>query len=424
MYNIPQGQITFADVRNFCADGHEESLILDYKSDWPSELNRVLCGMANVQGGMVLVGVGTQPGTRLPAWPPPGVEGTDDQLNQRVVQIAYDAIYPPIFPLVDIVRLDSDPARAIVVIRVDASRLLHATDQRRRVYVRVFDHTRGVLNDLANLSQLDWLFQQRARSIELRESAIGRSEERAKAHISRYLRPTESNVPLPIVAIRAIPTFPQASAARTASEVFQKASAIGSVKAAPPHSSLVIPHRGRWRTTADGAFALPLGPEATPQYAETSIQGLVYLEQVLPTQSATDRDTDQQIRVVRGYSVLACVDAFVSFAAQFYQRLHWHGPIQLHASLKGAQGIVLDHRHPHHWSDPMYEPSSERFTQDAELVLFGGELQAQTFGDAKRAVLTNVAQNLMWAFGFADDREQLADYVAGLLEWPKESAVH
>ena len=419
MYHIPTGKIAFQHVAEFCQEDQDESLILDYKSDWPADLNKVLCGMANVQGGMVLVGVGARPGTRKPAWPPVGVTGTDDELNQKAVQIAYDAIYPPVLPQIDVVRLDDDPARAVVVIRVEASRILHTVDQRRRVVVRVFDHTRGVSNDLASIAQLEWLFQQRAGSEKLREYLLERAGSRANDVLDarRGLASYEGRTA--VLALSASPSFPSRRPSRTPADVREIARGMGRHTAAAKYSSFRIPHDGDWRTTAEGAFVLPPSGRGSPQYVELGAHGTVFLEHVLPTHMVDDPHSDIPVEALGAYTVLAACDCFISFAATFYERSRLHGPVRLMAELRDTKGTWLDHRLPEAWRDP-HGLVPNTFAQDELVELHDDEHSIQSLKAVRRNILQGITYNLLWSYGFSDTQEGLDAYFARIMAWPAE----
>jgi len=417
MYSIPAGQIKFQDIEDFCEDEPEEDLILDYKFDWPNDLARILCGMANVQGGMVLVGVGTQPGTRKPAWPPPGVIGTDDSLRQRAIQIAYDNIYPPVLPTIDVVRLQDDPSKAaIVVIRVEASRLLHAIDNRRKVFIRIFDHVRGVDNDLASLAHLEWLFQQRNRSEEFRQFLLDRAGDHAKGISAEFLK-QPADAPKAILRLHSVPIFPLQKTSKAPPEVLQIAQGIGTIKSHAAESTLTIPLRCDWRTIADGAIAVPLTAGNAIQSVELGGHGLVYLEQIFPIQPGTHPLIDQPTNLLQAYSVLACCDAFLTFTATYYQRANQHGPNSLVARLDVSPNISLDYRHPRQRHDPLNLGTSGRSSLDNTITLLDEEFSAQGLEGSRHDVLKKITYSLFWAFGHTDTVTEIDGYVANVLGW-------
>lgn len=400
MYTIPEGQIAFSDIEKFCLEEPEEDLILDYKVDWPADLSRILCGMANVQGGMVLIGVGTQKGTRKPVWPPPGVTGTDDSLHQRAIQIAYDNIYPPVLPQIDVVRFPTDLDKAIVVIRVDASRLLHATDQRRRVYIRVADHSRGIENELANISQLEWLFQQRQKSVELRQAIVTRASERT----SRYC-----SSDAPTLTAWLAPTFPLSTFIKNPAELLQIARKFGTSVTGLRFSNNSVPKNSNWRTTAEGIFVLPMEGERFYQYLELCSYGAIYLKQEMRIYKDRYADTPG-LQLIGVSDVLGACDAFLIFAADFYNEILSFGPLQLSVSLQNMEGVILDQR----FAGPQNiyaEAHATAFSQDNLVSLYLGEVRANIISENRDDILKDIYTNLMWAFGFPDSREKLAEYI-------------
>lgn len=170
-------EITYEDVVAFCTEGHEEGIRLDYKVDWPSDLAKVMAAMANTFGGLILVGVDEE--DRRPKLPIAGVKFTSkEQLSQKVASIAFDAIYPPLFPEVAVCEFTSQrrkkPDRAVVIIRVHESHEApHTVESGTKVYIRVASQTEPyLLEKLADIDTIQWLLNKRQKAVELRERLI------------------------------------------------------------------------------------------------------------------------------------------------------------------------------------------------------------------------------------------------------------
>src|SRR5512141_2970210 len=103
--NAPIESIEIDDIISFCEIRREEGIDLDYKSSWPSDLEKVICSFANTQGGMILVGVDEEEKTRKPKLPINGIEGDSSSIYQRVMNIASDGVYPPVSPEVRVCQL-------------------------------------------------------------------------------------------------------------------------------------------------------------------------------------------------------------------------------------------------------------------------------------------------------------------------------
>jgi hypothetical protein len=408
MYALPNDQIDLGVVRAFCLEEHEEGLDLDFKQDWTGELPRVLCAMANVQGGMVLVGVKTKPGTRKPDWPPPGVPGTEDELNQRVIQIAYDSVYPPLLPQVKICPLEKDPTRAVVVIRVDASRLMHATDQRRRIYIRVADQKRGY--DLADLSQLEWLWQQREASVQLRKSLLSGAERRA----DELLRPpgigrTESFTPnAPKLVLYATPMYPSSASKRTPPELVAAAKAVGAKQSNFTYYMSSIPATQVWRTAPNRTYALEDSNKSGPeQYMEIGAHGTTFLAQLV-YKWADNSPFQLEEKNISAQAVVAYCKAFFEYIQAIYLQLGISEPIELSAKLTGIREVVLHHL-PANVPNRLNISNNAFSAQDDDVVLLSEELLSRDLPGASRRLLEALTCQLMWAFGFPDTRETLID---------------
>jgi hypothetical protein len=170
---------TLADLGAFLAEDLPEDVRLDYKRDFPANLEKTIAAMANTEGGLILVGVDEdRDRPRYPVHTPVGVPA--DQAVERVMSKAYQAIYEPLVPEAQAVLLE-DAERCVVVIRVQPSeRAPHAVAGRRDVYRRVGPQSLPAgadLDERADLPLLDWLLRRRADN----QTMIGQAVERAGA---------------------------------------------------------------------------------------------------------------------------------------------------------------------------------------------------------------------------------------------------
>ncbi len=117
LINMPFDEITYSHVLKFCDGQFEEGIDLDYKSDFPSDLERILCALANTQGGIVFIGIAESDKSRLPICPPTGIDSDPDVTRQRILNIAFDAIYPPLEPEIKMVEVP-ETQNCIILIRV------------------------------------------------------------------------------------------------------------------------------------------------------------------------------------------------------------------------------------------------------------------------------------------------------------------
>jgi hypothetical protein len=409
MFNLPIGDINFQKVREFCLEKRKEDLDLDYKSDWPSDLARIICGMANVQGGMVLIGINEIAGTRQPDWPPPGVVGTEDALHQRAVQVADDGIYPPVMPEIAVCPLDTDATHAVVVIRIEASRLLHATDGRRRVCVRVADQGRGY--ELADLSQLEWLFLQREKSVSLRHFILDRAAKRADnfvGHVAvRY--EYEGGVLLrapPFLSVYAVPAFPDQFREMTPWEMMRLGRLIKLARGLFDED--LVPKHPTWRTTSQGAFTGFSDPPR--QYVELGARGLVYIEQELDPVRVELPSTPSLLFLSAPAIILYC-KAFLVFASSVYKEVKWRGTVLLRADLRGVENIRLESNLSVRAEEPYRH--HENYSQDDSVDLHQEEYRVEDLESAQGRILKQIGYALMWGFGYTDTRDELDSYFRG-----------
>ncbi|MDR3618226.1 MAG: ATP-binding protein [Paludisphaera borealis] len=150
--------LTSDDVDVFLTGMQPEGYRLDYKLRLPGDLAKTIAAFANTLGGMIILGVAEDHATNRPIWPPTDGMDADPGLANQIIQIATEAIYPPVrvgFRQVENKRL---PGKQIAVIRVDESRdAPHAVEKRREIYVyeRVVNKTdRYVLADVDRIKHL------------------------------------------------------------------------------------------------------------------------------------------------------------------------------------------------------------------------------------------------------------------------------
>lgn len=57
IYTKPILEISWNDVEDFCRNRVPEGTYLDYKEDFPSQLEKTISALANTLGGIILIGV-------------------------------------------------------------------------------------------------------------------------------------------------------------------------------------------------------------------------------------------------------------------------------------------------------------------------------------------------------------------------------
>lgn len=125
----PLSEIDYNDLSEFLREGREEGVRLDYKQEWGSDIAKDVCGMANTQGGTILVGIKERRregrgGAKLAVPNPddvPGIPRGNKDWKARTRDQVISRTRPPVVPEVKVLETPDDPERVVVAIRVDES---------------------------------------------------------------------------------------------------------------------------------------------------------------------------------------------------------------------------------------------------------------------------------------------------------------
>lgn len=167
-------EISWQEIVEFCKQGIPEGAYLDYKQDFPKNLQKTISAMANTLGGIILVGI-VEDDENKPVLPLKGIP-FQRGLSERVMNIILTNITPPVFPEIQ-VCLNSNKSRAIVVVRIAQSHQTpHAISNNTQVYLRTGNRNKP--EALAVIDQIEWLKNQRQKSLSLRERLYSDADQR------------------------------------------------------------------------------------------------------------------------------------------------------------------------------------------------------------------------------------------------------
>ncbi|MCK4815491.1 ATP-binding protein, partial [bacterium] len=160
-----------------------EGKTIEYKADFPSDLEKSISAMANTYGGIILIGVEANQTTNTPILPIKGRELTKG-LEEKITSICLRKIYPPYFPSVKVCPFKNEKGedKCVVFIKVhESDQTPHAINNDTDVYLRIRSQNeplkKGTLRK-ATLEEIDWLKDKRKKAIDLRESLLVRADER------------------------------------------------------------------------------------------------------------------------------------------------------------------------------------------------------------------------------------------------------
>jgi len=387
--------IEFPEVVTFLQTGVREGVSLDFKIDFPSNLEKTLSAFANTYGGVLLIGVG-ETTSGAAALPVAGVE-LKPGLRERVLQKGLEAVYPPILPEVHVVEFRSGPTltmpdRAVVVVRVaESDQAPHSVDGRTVVYLRN-DNVSTPFRK-ATLGEIEWLSNKRQLSVEQKDCLIERAADRAANLRSR--RRTR-NGPRTYwregaMVLTAVPVYPRVALMETSawSEMIRQIRV--PINALPTQ----IP-TGNLQRIAGGVFF-----DGEYSYSEFQSQGLLYYEfdywwdYLYP-------QTSQVVRQVYPSVTAALINGVLESARLIFQNAGYRGLIDFSFAANGLKdAFFLDPNRTVHEPPKLVESEitiKRRFTF-AELE----EKQLEISIDCQT--------ELYWAFGFqAPERWIKADF--------------
>jgi hypothetical protein len=205
LWNLPLESLTFEQLDGFLQLKLPEGARLDYKLEVPNDLAKIIAAFANTLGGLIVLGVAEDGPTTEPLWPPDPATGRGMPINrglrERVVQIARDAIYPPVSvrlsPLIENTHL---PGNGLLAVRVDESRdAPHAVERRREVYVYERVDTTTPPYRLADIDRIAAMLDRRRKIEDDRDRLL-------QAELTRATELLTKNYPLRWVALT--PYFP------------------------------------------------------------------------------------------------------------------------------------------------------------------------------------------------------------------------
>ena len=174
-------KIEFEDVVEFLKLGTPEGTFLDYKQDFPSNLEKTIAAMANTFGGHIIIGVkdrGDQPAEPFEGFP------GDDGHRQRVTNICVNNITPPVFVEVAVPKNPNGNGNCFVVIRIPESAASpHSIKSSAAFYVRTGQSSNP--ENIADHERLIWLFDRRQKAGNFKDSLLKMADELSFLYLER-----------------------------------------------------------------------------------------------------------------------------------------------------------------------------------------------------------------------------------------------
>ena len=370
----------------------------------------MLAAFANTQGGLLLIGVEEDGKSRKPKLPLIGVEGNPADLRQRVLNIAFDAVFPPVQPEIAVCPMPSS-TRSLVVVRTSPSRLMHAVDRRTRVYVRVEDSKRGY--SLADLPALEWLWAQRSDSIRLRDLIQSASELRSSSAAIPWPATGDSDrwQHDPLLTMTLIPQFPSSPPSLSPRELLDVVNSLHQVRSSWKLVDARIPlDPHSWRTVAGGVCVSRRGPSQQLQYAELGQLGNVFAAFHIQPRTIGEPPADA---CIPAYSLLARIDITLRYASMFFEAIGFRSPSIARCLLQRADLTRLFYKRPGQ-TDPFDRDWLSDHLPDSTVTLIDAEISPQNLQSVHNQIMLSSAAALFWAYGLGWNTNDINSWYAML----------
>lgn len=395
LFTKPIHQIKWDDVEAFCEQRIAENAVLDYKEDFPRELEKTLAAMANTLGGVVLIGI-EEDSENKPLLPIKGIQ-FEKGLSERVMNIIFTNVTRPFMPEIQ-PAVDLTGQRVIVVVRIPESHQTpHALGANTRVYYRTGD--RNQPETLASIDRIEWLIGGRKKSLQFRECLYRQAEVRLKSlweasvgkgrdegQAIQQVGGTLTMTLCPLYSRERFKPPPEMMEVFLASRVHDYYR--------NDHYFPIPSGTSKTRIVQDGIVSHLGGP--TLYHTELNCFGLYFYKQSIV------REDPKIGKFIRSTQIFARLDEFFDSAVRYYKQLGYWGALELQISLEGIQGCILFYE-----QDFLFAPRSD--CPDVN-VSFSAVASASSLREDKARLVLDTAQQLAWAFNYRLTAETLDKY--------------
>ncbi|MBI3001380.1 MAG: ATP-binding protein [Deltaproteobacteria bacterium] len=394
----PINNITWEDVEAFCQERTPEGAVLDYKEDFPNNLERSLAAMANTLGGLVLIGIEEDKENR-PIIPVKGIEFKRG-LAERVTNIILSNITPPFIPEIA-VPSDATKERALVVIRIAQSHQTpHAIAANTQVYLRTGNRNKP--EELATIPQIEWLMDGRRKSEEFRAHLYKQAEVRLTALRPDSLAARQKAREATAIAeddrlmLSLCPVYPKDRLMDPpAMYGIYRGSEVDIYKG---YDSIFPPVQGGdGRIVQDGFVRQRVTDDGGIFHVELNSFGLYFYRQ-----SIVNVYPDNPRKVIYSGEISRRLDEFLESSSKYYRQLGYRGTLEFRMVLNGVKGCVLREFDRNSYSFDLNSPDNE--------IRFLTTVTAASLSEEKPRLVLGAAQQVAWAFNWSLTPEHLDRY--------------
>jgi hypothetical protein len=395
MFHTRIDQITYEDVETFCK-AFPEGVRVEYKQDPGRNIPRVVSSFANTVGGIWVIGVETDKATNLPKFPLVGMKRRAG-VEEQIVQSAQTGIYPPITPDVKVLDVPGNPDQILAVVKVSESiEAPHAIEGSTRVYIRNASTTDPY--ELADMDRIEYFIKRREQPEKRREILIDRIAARSLwRNVAQRIR-----VVLAPVYPRGIVVPPDI--------LLERAEGLEAAAGLPAHRLRLV-HEGIFSSGAD----LGQSPEF---HFEATVQGIVYYERHMEGNGSLPSVFQKtQTPYVHASRFVRIIAMTLSAALVLLRGSVTNILLRCELGAWDNVGMIVEDQ-PMRLVDPGGVAAS-RTLLAGQTVTVSTIAVLETLAERRLEVLTEVMQQLLWAFNYT--KPDVRDRVEAVLHlWDRD----
>jgi len=405
LYIKPIETITWNNIEEFADQRIQEGANLDYKADFPKELQKTIAAMANTLGGIIIIGIAEDDENR-PVIPINGIS-FQRGLSERVMNIILSNITPPVFPEINVCP-NEEKSQALIIIRIPQSHQTpHAISGNTKVYLRTGNRNKP--ENLAQIDEIEWLKDHRGKSVTLKENLYSRADDRFSSFYMKHLiqeqeRKGEQN-PLSrsCLTLSLCPNFPKESFGSPPE--IQKL--LGGITVPDYYSQLncfPIYDNINGTIVQDGSVFKSFS-SVYAFYTELNCFGLFFFRQ-LSTHLVSPQG-GETINLIRENEILARLDEFIDSGIRFYNKLEFSGILEFRMLLNDIYNCSFSSYNP---NATWHSGQDEIRNSPDQDVIFTDTFLASRLHDEKQRLILRSAQKVAWTFGSDTSQADLDDF--------------
>jgi hypothetical protein len=404
LYSKATEDLTWDDVISFCDRRVSENAYLDYKENFPNNLEKTVAAIANTFGGIILIGI-EEDKENKPVLPIKGIQFKRG-LEEQVISTILDTITPPIIPEIKVCP-DSQAQRAVVVIRIPQSHQTpHAINSNTKVYVRTGNRNDGQdWESLATVERIKWLLDHRRKSVDFKQSLLEKAQNRfvkcytdeqlSKDKMAAYSINSNGEIAFPsaVFTISMCPVFPK-NPFLTPPEIKGLYDKIQVRDYFGTDTYFPFPYSKAGTIVSDGCIKFSASVEEERfWHTELNIFGLYYYKQsVVFSPDETNNNAS-----IRAGELFCRLDEFIDSSAKFYSEIGYQGLLDFNVRLENIFSYKRNVPLQKWPNDPFQTKPLSASDKDVfytDIALSGALLEQ------KRRLICNSAKKIAWNYGW------------------------